>query len=56
VAGWLDRWIEAHAVELKPSTAASYRDKLELHLKPTIGPGSQALSPGRLSAVWRGLQ
>ena len=33
----LDDWIAGHAVELKPSTAASYRSKIELYLKPAIG-------------------
>jgi integrase len=57
VAAWLDQWIAAHEVELKPSTAASYRDKIDLYLKPTIGQERlQSLSPSRLSVVWRDLQ
>ena len=57
MAAWLDRWIDAHAVELKPSTAASYRDKIRLYLVPAIGHERlQALSPSRLSVVWRDLQ
>lgn len=56
VAAWLDRWIEAHEVELKPSSAKGYRDKIELYLKPRIGHERlQALSPSRLSVVWREL-
>ena len=54
VAKLLDDWIEAHSVELKPSTTASYRSKIDLYLKPAIGhERAQALSPGRLSVVFR---
>lgn len=57
VGAWLDRWIDAHEVELKPSTAKTYRDKIRLYLKPTIGHERlQALSPSRLSVIWRDLQ
>jgi integrase len=45
---------EAHSVELKPSTVASYRSKIDLYLRPAIGhERAQALSPGRLSVVFR---
>lgn len=54
VQAWLERWIDAHAVELKPSTEKSYRDKIRLYLVPAIGHERlQALSPSRLSIVWR---
>ena len=54
VSKYLDDWIAGHAVELKPSTAASYRSKIELYLKPAIGHERlQALSPSRLSAQFR---
>jgi integrase len=57
VSAWLDRWMDGHEVELKPSTAKTYRDKIELYLKPTLGHEKvQALSPSRLSVVWRDLQ
>jgi integrase len=56
VAEWLDQWIAGHAIELKPSTEASYRAKIELYLKPALGAERlQALSPGRLSAVFKKL-
>ena len=56
VAAWLEQWIEAHAVTLKPSTAHGYRDKIRLYLVPTIGRERlQALSPSRLTVVWRDL-
>lgn len=54
VAAWLDRWMDAHAMELKPSTAKTYRDKIRLYLAPAIGHERlQSLSPSRLSVVWR---
>lgn len=56
VGEWLDRWVEAHAVELKPSTAKSYRDNITRYLKPTIGHERlQSLSPSRLSVVFKDL-
>lgn len=57
VSAWLDRWLIGHEVELKPSTAKTYRDKVDLYLKPAIGHQRlQALSPSLLSTVWRDLQ
>lgn len=54
VAEYLDQWLEGHSVELKPSTIASYRSKIELYLKPALGRERlQSLSPSRLSAVFR---
>lgn len=56
VGKWLDTWIEAHSVALKPSTAKSYRDNIVRYLKPTIGHERlQGLSPSRLSAVFKAL-
>ncbi|GEP34324.1 site-specific integrase [Nocardioides szechwanensis] len=54
VAAWLDRWMDGHEVELKPSTAKTYRDKIRLYLVPALGHERvQALSPSRLSVAWR---
>src|SRR5215218_5804223 len=54
VKAYLERWIAGHEVELKPSTARSYRDKIRVYLVPAIGHERvQALSPSRLSAVFR---
>ena len=51
---YLNDRIAGDAVELKPSTAASYRCKVELYLKPAIGHSRrEALSPSRLSVVFR---
>jgi integrase len=54
VKAYLERWITAHEVELKPSTARSYRDKIRVYLVPAIGHERlQSLSPSRLSVVFR---
>lgn len=54
VAAYLEQWMIGHAMVLKPSTAKTYRDKIRLYLVPELGyERIQALSPGRLSVVWR---
>jgi integrase len=54
VEAYLERWLAGHTVELKPSTAQSYADKIRVYLVPAIGQERvQALSPSRLSVVWR---
>lgn len=56
VADYLRRWVEAHAVALKPSTAKSYRDNIERYLIPRLGHERiQSLSPSLLSLVLRDL-
>lgn len=56
VGEYLDQWMTAHAVELKPSTAASYRANITRYLKPAIGSERlQGLSPTRLSVVFKEL-
>lgn len=56
VGDYLDTWITAHEVELKPSTAKSYRDNIERYLRPRIGRERlQSLSPQRLSLLFRDL-
>lgn len=56
VGAYLERWIDAHSVEIKPSTQKTYRDKIRLYLVPAIGHERvQSLSPSRLSVVWRDL-
>lgn len=53
---WLDQWIAGHELELKPSTAASYRPNIARYLKPAIGhERMQTLSPVRFSVVFREL-
>lgn len=57
VGVWLDTWILDHRMELKPSTAKSYEDKIRVYLKPAIGAHRvQELSPQMLSGVWRTMQ
>lgn len=57
VGEWLDAWLEAHSVELKPSTVHSYRSKIDSYLKPALGMDKlQELSPMRLSVVFAELQ
>ena len=57
VGAYLDRWLDGHSVELKPSTVASYWQKIDTYLRPAIGHERvQALSPSRLSVVFREMQ
>jgi integrase len=37
VSSYLDQWIEAHAVEVKPKTLQDYRHLIARHVKPHIG-------------------
>lgn len=56
VGDWLDTWITGHEVELKPSTAESYRANIERYLKPRLAHERlQGLSPARLSVVFKDL-
>lgn len=56
VGEYLDVWIAAHEVELKPSTAKSYRDNIDRYLRPALGHERlQGLSPSRLSLFFRNL-
>lgn len=53
---YLNVWIAAHEVELKPSTAKSYRDNIDRYLRPALGHERlQGLSPSRLSLFFRNL-
>jgi integrase len=56
VAGYLDQWIEAHAVVVKPKTLQDYRHLLDRHIKPRIGGlRLQAVRPAQITALYRGL-
>lgn len=56
VTQYLDGWLEAHRVELKPNTYRGYRDNLASYVLPGIGRvRMQALTPGALSALYRDL-
>src|SRR5215471_5824908 len=37
VAAYLDQWLEAHAVEVKPKTLQDYRHLISRHVRPHIG-------------------
>jgi integrase len=57
VRTYLERWVVAHAVELKPSTAESYRANIRRYLLPAIGQERvQALSPSGLSVAFRKME
>ena len=56
VAAYLDQWIEAHAVEVKPKTLQDYRHLINRHIRPHIGDlRLQAITPGRLTKLYRDL-
>ena len=56
VGEYLDEWIEAHAVEIKPKTLADYRHLIGRHVKPHIGGlRLQAVRPARITKLYRDL-
>jgi integrase len=56
VAAYLDQWLEAHAVEIKPKTLQDYRHLINRHVRPHIGVlRLQAVSPARLTKLYREL-
>ena len=56
VGEYLEGWIAAHELALKPSTAKSYRGNIERYLLPAVGAEKiQDLSPSSLSVVFRDL-
>lgn len=56
VAEYLDEWLDAHAVEIKPKTLADYRHLIERHVKPNIGGlRLQAVRPGQITKLYRDL-
>ena len=56
VAAYLDQWLEAHAVEVKPKTLQDYRHLMSRHVRPHIGNlRLQAITPGRLTKLYRDL-
>lgn len=56
VADYLDEWIEAHAVEIKPKTLQDYRHLINRHVKPHIGSlRLQAVRPARITKLYRDL-
>jgi integrase len=56
VADYLDEWIAAHAVEIKPTTSQDYRHLIGRPVKPRIGTlRCQAIRPARLTRLHRDL-
>jgi len=56
VGAYLDTWITAHEVGLKPSTRQAYRGIIDRYLAPALGQERlQSLSPSRLSMLFRDL-
>lgn len=56
VATYLDQWIEAHAVQVKPKTLHDYRHLIDRHVRPRIGDlRLQAVRPATISRLYRDL-
>ena len=56
VATYLDRWIEAHAVQVKPKTLQDYRHLIDRHVRPRIGDlRLQAVHPATITKLYRDL-
>jgi hypothetical protein len=56
VAAYLDDWLEAHAMEIKPRTLADYRACIRLYAIPRIGHVPvQAIRPSTITKLYRDL-
>ena len=56
VAAYLDDWIDAHAMEIKPRTLADYRACIRLYVTPRIGHlPMQAVRPSTITKLYRDL-
>jgi hypothetical protein len=56
VADYLDDWMEAHAMEIKPRTLADYRACIRLYATPRIGHlPVQAVRPSTITKLYRDL-
>ena len=56
VAAFLDDWIDAHAMEIKPRTLADYRACIRLYATPRIGHlPIQAVRPSTITKLYRDL-
>jgi integrase len=56
VGSYLDQWLAAHAMEIKPKTLQDYRHLIERHVKPQIGDlPLQAIRPARITKLYSDL-
>ncbi len=56
VAAYLDEWIDAHAMEIKPRTLADYQACIRLYATPRIGHlPIQAVRPSTITKLYRDL-
>jgi integrase len=56
VSAYLDDWIEAHAVQIKPKTLQDYRHLIDRHVRPHIGDlRLRAITPARITRLYRDL-
>jgi integrase len=56
VGAYLDEWLEAHAMEIKPKTLQDYTHLINRHVVPHIGEVRlQAMRPARLTKLYRDL-
>ncbi|MBB6345498.1 integrase [Nonomuraea muscovyensis] len=56
VGEYLDDWIEAHAMQIKPRTLKDYRMIIRLYIKPNIGRMRlQAVRPSTITKLYRDL-
>ena len=56
VAAYLDEWLDAHAMEIKPRTLADYRACIRLYATPRIGHlPVQAVRPSTITKLYRDL-
>jgi len=56
VAAYLNQWIEAHAVTVKPKTLQDYRHLIARHVRPHIGDFRlQAVRPATITKLYRDL-
>jgi integrase len=56
VGAYLDQWLAAHALEIKPKTLQDYRHLIDRHVKPHIGGlRLQAVRPGQISKLYQDL-
>ena len=57
LSAWLDIWLAEYLGSVKPETVKSYRDTINLHIKPDIGAASiQSLNAYDIQKFYNGMQ